>query len=78
MRNKSEDLVKLKNLLTKNKFGSDDKFENLFYGDLCGVLKDYFNISGDPLINIEKKQGGYSVSVAFNADSVKKVNSVTD
>lgn len=78
MKKNSEDLIRLKNLLTKNKFGSDDKFETLFYGDLCGLLKDYFEISGDPLINIEKKQGGYSVSVAFNACAVKRINSITD
>ena len=78
MKKNSEDLLRLKSLLAKNKFGSDDKFENLFYNDLCGVLKDYFEVSGDPLINIEKKQGGYSVSVAFNAGSIKKVNSIID
>lgn len=78
MKKNNEDLIRLKNLLTKNKFGSDDKFENLFYGDLCGLLKDYFNVSGDPLISIERKQGGYSVSVSFNADSIKKINSITD
>lgn len=78
MKKNSEDILRLKSLLAKNKFGSDEKFEHLFYGDLCGVLKDYFEISGDPLVNIEKSQGGYSVSVAFNAAAIRKVNSITD
>ena len=78
MRKNNEDLLRLKALLTKNKFGSDDKFENLFYGDLCGLLKDYFEISGDPLINVVKTQSGYSVSVSFNAVSVKQIKSVKD
>ena len=56
MKKKNEDLLRLKSLLTKNKFGADDKFETLFYGDLCGVLNDYFDLSGDPLVNVEKNR----------------------
>ena len=78
MKKKNEDLLRLKSLLTKNKFGADDKFETLFYGDLCGVLNDYFDLSGDPLVNVEKKQGGYSVSISFNALSFKQMKSITD
>lgn len=78
MKKKDSDLTRFKNLLAKNKYGLGDKFESLFYMDLCGVLGDYFDISGDPLINIEKKQGGYTVNVMFNAKSAKKINTVID
>lgn len=78
MKKNSEDILRLKSLLAKNKFGTNDKFENLFYGDLCGLLKDYFEISGDPLINIEKRQEGYSVNVSFNALFIKQIKSVPD
>ena len=75
---KDSDLSRLKNMLTQNKFGANDKFESLFYTDLRGVLADYFDMSGEPLVSIEKRSGGYSVNVSFNADSIKKINSLTD
>lgn len=76
MKNKNNDIIRLKNLLTKNKFGSDEKFEKLFYGDLCAVLSEYFELSGEPLINIEKVQSGYSVSASFNAYGLKGLKSI--
>lgn len=78
MKKNCEDILRLKSLLSKNKFGMNDKFDNLFYSDLCGLLKDYFEISGDPLINIEKKQGGFSVNVSFNALFIKEIKTVPD
>jgi len=76
MKNKENDLIRLKNLLMKNKFGSDDKFDKLFYQDLCSVLSDYFTLSGEPLISIEKSQAGFSVSVSFNALELKRLKTV--
>lgn len=78
MKKRESDISRLKNLLTHNKFGSDNKFEALFYSDLRALLSDYFALSGEPLISIEKKPSGYGINVSFNADAVKRVNSVSD
>ena len=78
MKKRENDITRLKNLLTHNKFCSDDKFETLFYSDLRALLSDYFAILGEPLICIEKKQSGFGVNITFNAEAIKKVNSIND
>ena len=72
----NNDLVRLKNLLIKNKFGSDDRFEKMFYHDLCLVLSDYFFLSGEPLIKVEKSQEGYLVNASFNARELKPIKPI--
>lgn len=62
---------RIRDMLTKDKFGVDDGFMAAFRSDVTNMVKDYFQVSGGVDVAVlENEDGKYGVKISFVADKI--------
>lgn len=68
---RKKDIERINDIIKSESDSVDKKFLELFSIDINKVVGEYFNVSKNPLININKEAGEVVVSVSFSVDSIK-------
>ena len=68
---RSKDIERINDIIQSETDSVDKKFLELFSLDINKVVRDYFNIKKNPLININKQSGELVINVSFLVDSIK-------
>ncbi len=74
MREVSSQLLRLQRVIQADKSVMSDACKSLVLQDLAEKLNEYFDLIGLPRMDIVCKNGTYSVSLAFEAERIKKFN----
>ena len=78
MKNKSQEIIRVKNVIENDRLNMGKGFTDLFVEDFSKLVKDYFEIEKQPVLYIVKDKNGYKVEISFYANRVKPFNSITD
>ena len=73
---KSNELIRIKNLINVDRFKSSDVFLELLKKDLKKLLTDYFDINGDLKISIVKDKNCFTLDVNMQIDRIKGIGSL--
>lgn len=71
MKNKNNEIERVKLIVASDNLSNEESFKVLFLEDLVKLLKDYFNLSEKPKLNMEKNTDFFNVSINFSSTGVK-------
>ena len=74
MRLFSEEFVRVNNLLRADKSVMSEACKALVLQDFADKFNEYFDLTGLPRMDIDCKNGTYTVTVTFQAERIKKFN----
>ncbi len=74
MRLFSEEFVRVNNLLRADKSVMSEACKALVLQDFADKFSEYFDLTGLPRMDIDCKNGTYTVTVTFQAERIKKFN----
>ena len=78
MKNKSQEIIRVQNVIENDRLNVGKGFTDLFVEDFSKLVKDYFEIEKQPVLNIVKDKNGYKVEISFYANRVKPFNLITN
>ncbi len=67
MRKKNNQIERIENVISQDRFIVNENFYNLFIDDLNKLLQDYFEFSDKPIVNFYKKGNKYNLEVLLEA-----------
>lgn len=70
----SDEFIRLSNVIQADKSVMSDACKALVLQDFADKFNEYFELIGLPRMELNYKNGVYSVSVAFEAERIKKFN----
>lgn len=76
MSKQKKELLRINNMINNDRVNLNENFEKLFYTDLGKLLKDYFDLKKEPVVNIKVVSGEYFVSVEAVAVSIRRFNNI--
>ncbi len=71
---KKNDFTRISNVIQADKSVMSDGCKALVLQDFAEKFNEYFDLMGLPRMNISCKNGIYTVSIAFEAERIKKFN----
>lgn len=74
MRKCQEDLARVSNVLQLDKSVMSDACKALILQDFSEKFGEYFDLTGLPRLELEQKNGVYTVNITFEAERIKKFN----
>lgn len=74
MRQISEDMQRINNVLQADKSVMTDACKALVLQDFSDKFNEYFDLIGLPRMELTCKNGIYSVNLSFEAERIKKFN----
>jgi hypothetical protein len=73
-RMKKNDFTRISNVIQADKSVMSDGCKALVLQDFAEKFNEYFDLMGLPRMDISCKNGIYTVSIAFEAERIKKFN----
>lgn len=74
MRNIADNYTRISNVLQSDKSVMSDACKALVLQDFSEKFNEYFDLIGLPRLELSCKKGIYNVSIAFEAERIKKFN----
>ena len=71
MKERKKELLRIQNLIEKDRLKAGDNFEKLIQLDVHKLLSDYFEYRGLPSVIIEKEKGKLKVLIELNPIAIK-------
>lgn len=76
MTHKKAEIIKVNNILKKDRTYLNEEIDNLVLHDLVTVLGEYFELNGLPEYSVEKDKGKLFINLTFTALSVKRFRTI--
>ncbi|MBQ8427386.1 MAG: hypothetical protein IJX16_06490 [Clostridia bacterium] len=70
IKNKNE-IIRLQNVLEKDRVKSNENFRELIIDDVTKILSDYFDYKEKPELEINKEDGKFIVKIILTATSIR-------
>ena len=70
IKNKNE-IIRLQNVLEKDRVKSNENFRELIIDDVTKILSDYFDYKEKPELEIKKEDGKFIVKIILTATSIR-------
>ena len=74
MRNKTDDLKRVNDVIQADKSVMSDACKALVLQDFANKFNEYFDLTGLPRMELVCKNGTYLITVEFEAERIKKFN----
>ncbi len=71
MKESKKQINRINSLLNHSKNEYENDFKNLFFVDLKNLLDEFFVLSSNPTIDIEKVEKGSKIKIEFSASAIK-------
>ena len=68
---KKNEILRLKEMVKKDRFNVGDEFYNLLIFDLNKLLREYFDYKDGAIVNLSKINDGYKLSIDLLVSNIK-------
>lgn len=75
-KNFSTEIVRLENMISSDRLNVNSNFVELLQKDSQSILKDYFDLKTEPIINIVKQDGLFYVNIECHAVRIKPFGNI--
>lgn len=74
MRKFSEEYARVSNVIRADKSAMSEACKTLLLQDFADKFNEYFELSGLPRMDLQCKNGTYTVTLVFEAERIKRFN----
>ena len=77
MRKEKRELLRLQSMIENDRISVGDNFLQLIESDINKLLRDYFDFSKSPELNLEVQNNNYLFTLSLNASRIKQFANVS-